>query len=117
MTNIRVHSNRAYQEGKSENSRYFMEPVGSLLCSQEPLLNQMDPTHIAPSSFSKIHFNTRIKYPPTHVLVFQAIYSLHVSRKFRTGIYVTSPTRATCPSHLTLLDLMTIIKFGEGCKL
>jgi hypothetical protein len=51
----------------SRTSQYFMEPEGSLPCSQEPstvpILSQMDLVQTITSYLSKIYFNT--VHPPT----------------------------------------------------
>jgi len=68
-----------------ENSPQFIEPEGSLLCSQEPITNpylgQINPLH-ASSHFFKIHFNPlaleRDIYSIAHLLT----YLLHGAESF-----------------------------------
>jgi hypothetical protein len=48
---LRTHQLCSY----SRISQHFMEPEGSLPCSQEPILSQINPVHTTPSYLSKIH--------------------------------------------------------------
>jgi hypothetical protein len=58
---------RSCQLCNSRTCQHFMEPEGSLPCSQDPqlvpILSQINPIHAMPSYLSKIHFN--IVHPPT----------------------------------------------------
>jgi hypothetical protein len=78
-----------------------------------PILSQTYPVHTIPSYLSKIHL----------------ILSSHLSLGLPSGLFPSgfptkilyavlfSPIRATCPTHLILLDLIIIIILAEQYKL
>jgi hypothetical protein len=89
----------------SRNSQHFMEPEGSLACSEEPSIgpypepDQSYPHHSILSP--KTHFN--IVHPPRLGLLsglFPSIFHTHIIYAF-----LLSPIPATCPGHLIILDL------------
>jgi len=89
-----------------------MEPEGSLPCSQElaPFLSQMRTVHTFPLYFPKINYSIIFPFVPLS-------YELSFPSGFPTNIlyaYLIFPVCTTCPSHLTLLDLITPIIFGEA---
>jgi len=91
----------------------FMEPVCSLQCSQEPttgrILRQTNLFHTLSPYFPKVHSN--IIHPS---LPGSSEWSLPFS--FPTKIlyaFLISSVHATCPAHLILLDLITLMTFGE----
>jgi hypothetical protein len=101
----------------SRTSQHFMEPKGSLPCSQEPSPSgpypQPDwssPYHpISPISILRLSTHLRLSLPsglipsgfPTNNLCALLITSIH----------------ATCPAHLILFDLIFLIMFGIEYKL
>jgi hypothetical protein len=75
-----------------------------------PILSQMNPVHTYPSHFPNIHSNiiftsTSPGFPSGS---FPSRYPTKVLYAF-----LVCPVHATCPSHLILLDLITVIMFGE----
>ena len=90
-----------------------MEHKGSLRHSQVPAicpyLSQINPVHApTPNTTSRKSIS----------LLFSRLCLGHASGLFPSGfpiqtLYATLPTRATCPAHPTLLDLITRIKFAE----
>ena len=75
-----------------------------------PILSHIGPIHApSPSHFSKIHFNIILRSTPGSFK-----WSLFFSSPYQNSV-CTSLTliRATCAAHLTLLDLITRIAFGE----
>jgi hypothetical protein len=90
----------------SRTSQHFMKP-------EVPVLSQINPIHTIPSYPSKIHFH--IVHPP---MSWSSQWS--PSFDFLTNIlyaFFLSPIHATCPTHITLLDLVILIILGEEYKL
>jgi hypothetical protein len=93
-----------------------MEPEGSLPCSKQPslvaILSNINPVHTTASDLrSNLILSTHIRLGrPCCLLPFgfptNILYAL-----------LSSPTRATCPAHLILLDLIILIILGEEYKL
>ena len=71
--------------------------------SPVPILSQVNPVHAPNSHFSKIHFN--IIFPSTPL----SSKCSPFLRFFHQNLYARHlfPIRATCPAHLSLLDLIT----------
>jgi hypothetical protein len=69
-----------------------------------PVLSQIDPVHTAPSCFSKIHFNIILLYIPGSSQWFLSFWISH-----QNAIGIILPIRATCSTHLTLLDLKQLL--------
>jgi hypothetical protein len=76
-----------------------------------PTLRQINLVHATPSYLSKIHLN--IILPP--FLVVSCLPSQFPTKTLYP--FLLSPMRATCPAHLTLHDLITLITLGEEYKL
>jgi hypothetical protein len=78
-----------------------------------PILSQMNPLHTFPSSFWKIHSNIVFTSTPR---------SWEWSLPFRCSdqnlnVFPISAMYATCPAHLILLDLITLMTFSKTYKL
>jgi hypothetical protein len=100
----------------SRNSQHFMEPKGSLPCSQEPSAgpypepDQSTPSH--PLSLRSILILS------THLCL--GLPSGLLPSGFHTNIlyaFLFSPIRATCHAHLIILDLIILIILEEEYKL
>jgi hypothetical protein len=87
-----------------------MEPGGSLPHSQEPATSPYpEPVQSSPLSPIPLTEDAFYYYPLIYAQVFQMVLFLQV---FSTKILyasLLSPIRATCPTHLILVDLITRI--------
>jgi hypothetical protein len=61
-------------------------------------------------------FISRKKYPPTYVSIFPVL-SFRLAFPPVSYMHSSSPIRATCPTHLILLDLIILIIPGEQYEL
>ena len=71
------------------------------------ILTQLDPVHSLTSHFLKIHLNIILPSTPG-----SSKWSLSFMFPHQNSVY-TSPLRATCPSHLILLDLIIRTLLGD----
>jgi hypothetical protein len=74
-----------------------------------PFLSQLNPVRTSTSHFLKIHLNIILPDTPGS---FQ--WSLSLRFPYQTPVHASPfPIRATCPTHLILLDVITRIIMGE----
>jgi len=68
----------------------------------------MNPVHTLPPTFRKIYSLS----PPSGLL-----HSIFPTKVYVFYVFLICPIRITCLAHLILLNLMTLIIFGEAYKL
>jgi hypothetical protein len=78
-----------------------------------PILRQMHPVHIFLPCFNKFHVNIIL---PSMFRSFELSLPLRLPTNNFYSLLI-SPMHATCPAHLILLDLITLIIFCEAHKL
>jgi hypothetical protein len=91
---------------------HLMEPKGSYYHIQNPILRQINPVHAPPPTNPTSRRSTLIL--SSHLCL--GFLSGHIPSGFRTKtLYgpLLSPIWATCPAHLSLLDLITQVVCGE----
>jgi len=77
-----------------------------------PALRHLDPVHTPTSNFPKILLNTIFPSTPG-----SSKWSLSLTFPHQNPVYTSSlPIRATCSSHLILIDWITRTIFGEEYK-
>jgi hypothetical protein len=99
----------------SRTSQHFMQPEGSLPCSQEPSTGPYpEPDH------------SSLYHPILSLLISILILPTRLRLGLPSGLFPSGfPTCipllphicATCHAHLILLDLIILIMFGEGYNL
>jgi hypothetical protein len=77
----------------------------------EPVLSQTNPVHTTPSSLNKINLN--VIYQPSFGLLGD-FFSFGFPSNNLYPVLI-SLIRATCPSHLILIDLMFLAKSANQC--
>jgi hypothetical protein len=73
------------------------------------LLSKINPIHNCPAFFFSIHFNVALLSSPKSSQ--SSLLFRFVTKAPQIFLYI--PTRAICPAHPILFDLITLIKYGE----
>jgi len=76
-----------------------------------PILSQVNAAHKPQLSVKPFQY-----YPPIYAKVFQSVFPPGFTTKILYA-FLISPTCTTCTANLTLLTLISLIIFGEVCKL
>ena len=76
-----------------------------------PVLGQIDPVHAPASHFSKIKFNIILPFTPGSSKWSPALRFFHQNPVCSSPL----PIRATCPVHLSLIDLVSSIEYKATC--